>query len=87
MFEVVEIPWSALPEDFFPEDVDKVDLANPEFKVFAKFAYRLHADEWASGENRVWDSGYLVVREVSEKLERKEALAKLTELSEEVGYE
>jgi len=61
-FEVVEIPWSMLPEDWMPEDIAKLDYTDPSLDVFASFRYINHAEEWCAQENRVWDSGYLVVR-------------------------
>ena len=63
-FEVVEIPWALLPEEFFPEDIAKVDTTSLE--PFASFRFKMHADEWRDRENRVWDAGCLVVREVSD---------------------
>ena len=61
-FEVVEIPWSAIPEDWMPEDIEKMDYSDESFEVFASFRYDMHAKEWADQENRVWDAGRLVVR-------------------------
>jgi hypothetical protein len=62
MFEVVEVPFSMLGDDFFPEDAERIAKDTPNLEVFATFKYQMHGFEWASGENRVWDSGYLVVR-------------------------
>lgn len=63
MFEVVEVPFSKLDDDFFPQDAWQIALDTPELEVYAKFAYKHMADYWRDGEQRNWDSGYLVVRQ------------------------
>ena len=63
MWKVVEVPFNILPEDFFPEEVVRIAAdTTQDLEVLATFQHKMHAEEWASMNNRVWDSGVLSVQ-------------------------